>query len=130
MSQYFPYALTRTWHVQSAVLLIATACLASWLFLAPVIHGGDPKHQKLGVDILFWALILVVVGSFVGNYLALSHALPEKLSFWFGHQGYDFLDLGRVWQIALFGGLLFRSEERRVGNECVRTCRSRWSAYM
>src|SRR3546814_12132148 len=22
-----------------------------------------------------------------------------------------------------------RSEERRVGNECVRTCRSRWSPY-
>src|SRR3546814_12424106 len=22
-----------------------------------------------------------------------------------------------------------RSEERRVGNECVRTCRSRWSTY-
>src|SRR3546814_13880440 len=24
---------------------------------------------------------------------------------------------------------LFRSEARRVGNECVRTCRSRWSPY-
>src|SRR3546814_9998193 len=36
-----------------------------------------------------------------------SSDLPEKLSFWFGHQGYAFLDLGRVWQIALFGGLLF-----------------------
>lgn len=70
VSQWFPYALTRTWHVQSAVLWIATAFLAAGLFLAPVIHGGDPKHQKLGVDILFWALLLVVVGSFAGNYLA------------------------------------------------------------
>src|SRR3546814_1649664 len=25
--------------------------------------------------------------------------------------------------------LTLRSEERRVGNECVRTCRSRWSPY-
>lgn len=107
VSQWFPYALTRTWHVQSAVVWIATAFLAAGLFLAPVIHGGDPKYQKLGVDILFWALILVVAGSFIGNYLALSHALPAKLSFWFGHQGYEYLDLGRVWQIALFGGLLF-----------------------
>src|SRR3546814_15523357 len=24
---------------------------------------------------------------------------------------------------------IFRSEERRVGNECVSTCRSRWSPY-
>src|SRR3546814_15303137 len=31
-----------------------------------------------------------------------------------------------------FGGLVAahrRSEERRVGKECVRTCRSRWSPY-
>src|SRR3546814_9285566 len=27
------------------------------------------------------------------------------------------------------GGRLLRSEERRVGKECVRTCRSRWSPY-
>src|SRR3546814_16864866 len=27
------------------------------------------------------------------------------------------------------GGILRRSEERRVGEECVSTCRSRWSPY-
>lgn len=107
VSQWFPYALTRTWHVQSAVLWIATAFLAAGLFLAPVIHGSDPKYQKLGVDLLFWALILVVVGSFAGNYLAIAQAMPTSLSFWLGHQGYEFLDLGRIWQIALFAGLLF-----------------------
>src|SRR3546814_14610650 len=26
-------------------------------------------------------------------------------------------------------GITFRSEERRVGKECVSTCRSRWSPY-
>src|SRR3546814_1084027 len=29
----------------------------------------------------------------------------------------------------IFGALIFRSEERRVGKECVSTCRSRWSPY-
>src|SRR3546814_4548572 len=29
----------------------------------------------------------------------------------------------------LIGGLAPRSEERRVGKECVSTCRSRWSPY-
>lgn len=106
VSQWFPYALTRTWHLQSAVLWIATAFLAAGLFLAPVIHGSDPKHQKLGVDILFWALILVVAGSFIGNYLTIAQVMPDGLGFWLGHQGYEFLDLGRAWQLALFGGLL------------------------
>src|SRR3546814_14725237 len=31
------------------------------------------------------------------------------------------------WQSARLTGI--RSEERRVGKECVRTCRSRWSPY-
>ena len=107
VSQYFPYALTRTWHIQSAVLWIATAFLAAGLFLAPLINGGDPKYQKLGVDLLFWALILVVAGSFIGNYLTIAQVMPEGLNFWLGHQGYEFIDLGRIWQIALFAGLLF-----------------------
>lgn len=108
LSRWFPYALTRTWHLQSALLWIATGFLTAGLFLAPVINGGkDPKFQKVGVDLLFWALILVAGGSFVGNYLALTHILPEPLTFWLGHQGYEFLDLGRIWQIALFAGLLF-----------------------
>src|SRR3546814_14177581 len=29
----------------------------------------------------------------------------------------------------LYEGVTLRSEERRVGNECVSTCRSRWSPY-
>ena len=55
VSQYLPYALVRTWHIQTALFWIATAFLAAGLFLAPIINGGkDPKWQKLGVDILRW----------------------------------------------------------------------------
>src|SRR3546814_18555586 len=47
----------------------------------------------------------------------------------------DFLDPGRVGDGKTVGQCAqardrgFRSEERRVGKECVRTCRSRWSPY-
>src|SRR3546814_16721840 len=30
---------------------------------------------------------------------------------------------------SITGGITYRSEERRVGKECVSTCRSRWSPY-
>ncbi len=107
VSQWFPYALVRTWHIQSALFWIATAFLAAGLFLAPIINGGrDPKWQKLGVDVLFWALVLVVVGSYTGNFLALSHKIPMSWNFWFGHQGYEYIDLGRFWQIAKYVGIL------------------------
>ncbi len=108
VSEWFPYSLVRTWHIQSALFWIATGFLAAGLFLAPIINGGkDPKFQKLGVDILFWALVAVVVGSFVGNYLAIAQIMPANLNFWLGHQGYEFVDLGRIWQIGKFLGIAF-----------------------
>ncbi len=108
VSQWFPYALVRTWHIQSALFWIATGFLAAGLFLAPLIHGGkDPKYQKLGVDILFWALVVVCVGSFIGNYFAIAQVLPPEWNFWLGHQGYEYVDLGRLWQIGKFAGIVF-----------------------
>jgi nitric oxide reductase subunit B len=108
VSQWFPYALTRTWHIQSALFWIATGFLAVGLFLAPLVNGGkDPKYQKAGVDILFWALVVVVIGSFIGNYLAIAQILPPGLNFWLGHQGYEYVDLGRLWQIGKFAGIAF-----------------------
>jgi nitric oxide reductase subunit B len=108
LSQWFPYSLMRTWHIQSALFWIATGFLAAGLFLAPIINGGkDPKFQKLGVDVLFWALVLVVVGSFVGNYLAIAQIMPPEWNFWLGHQGYEYVDLGRLWQIGKFSGVAF-----------------------
>ena len=107
-SEWFPYSLVRTWHIQSALFWIATGFLAAGLFLAPIINGGkDPKFQKLGVDLLFWALIVVVGGSFIGNYLAIAQIMPAEWSFWLGHQGYEFVDLGRLWQIGKFVGVVF-----------------------
>src|SRR3546814_16461035 len=42
----------------------------------------------------------------------------------------DRVDLPASTRYRLVGvGLSGRSEERRVGNECVSTCRSRWSPY-
>lgn len=107
VADWLPYTLVRTWHVQASIFWIATGFLAAGLFLVPIINGGkDPKFQKLGVDVLFWALIVVVVGSFGGQFVALKGWMASHLNFWLGHQGYEFVELGRLWQIALFIGLV------------------------
>ncbi|WP_322998430.1 nitric-oxide reductase large subunit [Castellaniella sp.] len=108
VSEWLPYSLVRTWHIQAALFWIATGFLAAGLFLVPILNGGkDPKFQKLGVDILFWALILVVVGSFTGNFAAIAHLIPQSWNFWLGHQGYEYVELGRLWQIGKFLGIVF-----------------------
>ena len=106
LQDYLPYVVSRTWHTQLGIFWIATAWLAAGLFIAPYICGYEPKRQKLGVDLLFGALLIVVLGSMGGQWMSVMHMLPGDLWFWFGHQGYEYIDLGRVWQAALFVGLL------------------------
>jgi nitric oxide reductase subunit B len=106
LGEWLPYSLTRTWHVQSGIFWIATAFLAAGLFLAPAVGGREPRYQRAGVNLLFGALLVVVVGSLTGEALAIHQKLNLDLSFWFGHQGYEYVDLGRGWQIALFVGLV------------------------
>ncbi|WP_186645646.1 nitric-oxide reductase large subunit [Fluviispira vulneris] len=106
LADYLPYSLTRTWHNQLGIFWIATAWLATGLFIAPLISGFEPKYQKLGVDFLFYCLIVIVLGSFIGQWFTIQQKLGFSANFWFGHQGYQYVDLGRFWQIFLFIGLI------------------------
>ncbi|MCC6919335.1 MAG: nitric-oxide reductase large subunit [Alphaproteobacteria bacterium] len=106
ISDIIPYALTRTWHTQLGIFWIATAWLATGLYVAPMLSGHEPKFQRLGVNVLWVALLVVVLGSFAGEWMAIQQKLGHGANFWFGHMGYEFVDLGRFWAILLFAGLM------------------------
>jgi nitric oxide reductase subunit B len=105
LSEYLPYSLTRTWHTQLAVLWIATAWLGMGLYIGPAISGHEPKFQRLGVNVLWVCLLVIVVGAFAGQWFAVMQTLGLEHNFWFGHQGWEYVDLGRFWQWFLFAGL-------------------------
>jgi len=121
IANLLPSNLLRTWHIQLAIFWIATAYIAGGLLLAPTIGGRDPKRQVFGVNLLFWALVVVVGGSLAGEALGINDMLG-KLWFWFGHQGWEYLELGRAWQVLLALGLviwlvlLYRAVSQSRGN--------------
>lgn len=106
LALWLPSNLLRTWHLQLTIFWIATAYVAGALFLAAALGRDDPAGQKKGVDTLFWALVIVVIGSLLGEWAGMRQFLP-KLWFWFGDQGWEYLELGRAWQILLAIVLLF-----------------------
>ncbi|MGD0829274.1 MAG: nitric-oxide reductase large subunit, partial [Desulfobaccales bacterium] len=106
IARFLPYTLARTWHLQLAIFWIATAWVGGGLFLAPWVGGQEPNGQKVGVYALLGALAVVVFGSLFGEYLGINDKLG-RLWFWFGHQGSEYLDLGRFWQLLLAAGLVF-----------------------
>ncbi len=105
LDKWLPYSVARTWHTQLGIFWIATAWLATGLFVAPAVSGYEPKWQRAGINFLFVCLLVIVVGSMAGEWLGVQQKLGYVANFWFGHQGYEYVDLGRFWQIFLFIGL-------------------------
>jgi nitric oxide reductase subunit B len=107
LAEVLPYVVSRTIHTQVGIFWIATAWLATGLYIAPLLSGGrEPKFQKLGVDVLFWALIAIVVGSIATGWLGTMQHRGADFSFWIGNQGLEYTSMGRIWQYLLFIGLL------------------------
>ncbi|HUC86001.1 MAG TPA: nitric-oxide reductase large subunit, partial [Candidatus Acidoferrales bacterium] len=105
LAKWLPYSVARTWHTQLGIFWIATAWLATGLFVAPAVSGREPAGQRFGVNFLFGCLLVIVAGSLFGEWLGVQQKLGLVANFWFGHQGYAYVDLGRFWQIFLFVGL-------------------------
>ena len=124
IAQWLPYNLSRMWHVQLALFFVAASFLAMGIFLTPLITHSQPKHQEKLAIALFGAVVVVVVGSLIGEAASLKNKIPLNGPwFWIGSQGWEYLDLGRLWQILLTAGMaiwviiLFRGMRRRLPRE-------------
>lgn len=104
LAKILPYNMARTWHLQLAIFWIAMSYIAGGLMLTPMLSKTEPKGQKFWVNVLFAAVVIVALGSLLGEYLGINQMLG-KLWYYFGMQGWEYLDLGRVWQVFLIIGL-------------------------
>ncbi|CAC7718909.1 nitric oxide reductase [Staphylococcus aureus] len=105
IQRLFPFNIAKTWHVQLVIFWVATTWLAAGIYIVPKVLGKEPKKQGVLVDILFWALIIVVMGSMIGEW---GHILGWIDSHWwlFGHFGWEYIELGKFWQILFIVGMV------------------------
>jgi nitric oxide reductase subunit B len=105
VANIIPYSWAKSWHLQLAIFWIATTWIGTAIYLAPIIGGREPAKQGMLVQLLFAAILLVAAGSLLGEIAGIKGYLGDAW-FWFGHQGWEFLELGRFWQLLLFAGLI------------------------
>ena len=105
ISEFLQITITRSWHVQLSILWIATCWIAGSIFILPGIHRQEPKRQVLLLHVLFGLLVSVVIGMLAGCFLGPKNLLGENWRL-FGNQGWEFVELGKVWQIVLFAALI------------------------
>lgn len=123
LARYLPYNLTRTWHLQLALFFVVAAFLAAGIFLAPLITRREPRGQQALTFGLLGALVVVVVGSLIGEAASYKGWLQGASRSVIGAQGWEYLDLGRLWQVLLVIGLvlwcviLFRGLRSKLAEE-------------
>ncbi|MEK7627770.1 MAG: cbb3-type cytochrome c oxidase subunit I [Patescibacteria group bacterium] len=103
--KFFPFHITRALHIQLAILWIASAWMGAGLFVAPLIGGNEPKYQAGLVKILFGAVTFAGLGNIFGIWLSGQQFFSDNMWFWLGTQGWEYFELGRLWQILILMGL-------------------------
>jgi nitric oxide reductase subunit B len=105
ISTVLPVTVTRSWHVQLSLIWISACWIGASLFVMTMISPNQPKFQVKLINIIFWITAILVAGSFAGIFLG-PKGLLANYWYWFGHQGWEYVELGKVWQILLFVALL------------------------
>lgn len=106
LNNIFPSQLVRGWHLQLAIFWIATGFVAGGLFVSRVWGGIEPRSQRIWINILWVAFVVVIVGSLLLEWASMLGWIKNPIEFWIGDQGWEYLELGRIWQYLLIVGLL------------------------
>jgi nitric oxide reductase subunit B len=75
------------------------------LFMASAFRQREPKGQSAMINGLFVALAIVIFGSLIGEFLGARQMLGN-IWFWFGNRRWEYLEIGRGWQVLLATGLV------------------------
>lgn len=104
ISEPLPITITRSWHVQLSLLWISACWIGASFFMMSLVSPQQSRGQVTRINLIFWLTVLLVGGSFVGILLG-PHGLIGKNWYWLGHQGWEYVEIGKLWQIIL--GVVF-----------------------
>jgi len=102
LSEWIPVTVSRAWHSQISILWIAVCWFAATIWVLPLICRPEPSGQLRWVNGLFWMLVIVAVGGALGIPLGIKGVLSDANSHWFGIQGWEFLQIGRIYHVILY----------------------------
>jgi nitric oxide reductase subunit B len=117
---FLPITVTRGWHLQLALLWITACWIGASLFLLSTMHREELPGQVALARFMFWLVVLLVAGMFVGVWLGPLGALGERWNL-LGNQGWEFVELGKLWQVVLL--LIFATWAALVGQTVLRVRR-------
>lgn len=96
-----PITITRSWHVQLSLLWISACWIGASIFVIPMLSPKESRGQLALINITFGVIVLLAGGSLVGMFIG-PKGLAGDSWYWIGHQGWEYLEPGKVWQGLLY----------------------------
>ena len=101
ISEPLPITITRSWHIQLSLLWISACWIGASFFVMPMLSPKEPAGQLKLINIVFGVVVVLVAGSFVGMFIG-PKGLTGDAWYLIGHQGWEYLEPGKVWQGLLY----------------------------
>ncbi len=100
LNEIIPFSVARSYHTLLQIFWFFMCWVGYTIFFLPRI-SKVPPGQKLLINALFVLCLVTGVGAIVGIYLGQTAILSDKMAYWFGSQGWEFMELGRFFQFTL-----------------------------
>lgn len=100
LGDIIPFTVARSYHTLFQIFWFFMCWVGYTIFFLPRL-SKVPRGQTFLINLLFALCLIVGAGSLVGIYLGLTGILTGDAAYWFGSQGWEFMELGRIFQIIL-----------------------------
>lgn len=100
LGDILPFTVVRSYHTLFQIYWFFMCWVGYTIFFLPRL-GPVPRGQKALIDLLFVCCAIVGAGALVGIYAGQTGMLTGAAAYWFGSQGWEFMELGRAFQILL-----------------------------
>jgi len=103
--QFIPFTVFRSYHTVFQIYWFFVCWVGATIFFLPR-FSKKPWGQDTLISILYVGCLVVAVGGIVGIPLGQTGYLEGPMAYWFGSQGWEFMELGRFWQDILLAGFV------------------------
>jgi nitric oxide reductase subunit B len=97
-----PFNVLRSYHTLLQIYWFFMMWVGYTIFFLPRL-AKVPDGQEILINILFGMCVAVGLGGVFGVYLGQTGVITGQAAYWFGSQGWEFMELGKAFQILLLG---------------------------
>jgi len=108
-----PFTVVRAWHTILQIYWFFMCWVGYTIFFLPRL-APVPRGQRILINLLFVLCVLIGAGALFGIYFGQMGYLSDTAAYWFGSQGWEFMELGRFWHVLMLAafvlwiGIIFR----------------------